>query len=113
MTHPLILVVDDHKSIATSLSLVLHRFGYECELAYSGEEALQVAESNPPELLITDFMMPGMNGCELADQFRSRFPDCKIILHTGNTIGSTVPYLVLRKPVQPEVMLGEIRHLFA
>src|SRR6266704_2843530 len=105
MARPLILVVDDRNSIANSLSLVLRRSGYECEPAYSGEEALHIAESNPPTLLITDFTMPGMNGCELADQIRSKFPDCKIILHTGNPVSLTLPYPVLRKPVQPEVML--------
>lgn len=113
MSHHLILVVDDRESVADSLAFILRRYGYECQRAYSGEQALTLAADNPPELLISDIMMPGMDGYELAEQITTKFPACKVILHTGNPGCIKPSFHVLEKPVRPEVMLGEIRQLLA
>ncbi|WP_321792851.1 response regulator [Caballeronia sp. J97] len=63
-----ILVVDDEFDILTTWRLVLEMEGYEVSTASNGRIALDAARSNPPALVITDWMMPHMDGVELIRQ---------------------------------------------
>jgi CheY-like chemotaxis protein len=63
-----ILVVDDEFDILTTWRLVLEMEGYEVSTASDGRIALDAARSNPPALVITDWMMPHMDGVELVRQ---------------------------------------------
>src|SRR5208337_2159245 len=80
---PLVLVVDDESTIADTLAEILTRSGYAAMAAYDGEGALETALLMPPELLITDVVLPEMSGIELAITMRRVFPECKIILFSG------------------------------
>src|SRR5580692_2473288 len=80
---PMVLVVDDESTIADTLTEILNRSGYAAMPAYDGESALESALLMPPELLITDVVLPGMSGIDLAITIRRIFPDCKIILFSG------------------------------
>ncbi len=60
-----ILVVDDEFDILTTWRLVLEMEGYEIATASNGRAALESARANPPDLVITDWMMPHMDGIEL------------------------------------------------
>ena len=78
-----ILVVDDVDTIARVYSRFLEREGYEVQIAFNGEEALQVWKRFKPDLIISDIRMPKMSGFELANTIRDEAPDQKIILMTG------------------------------
>ncbi len=63
---PSVLVVDDEHVIADTLAQILSLSGYAATPAYSGAAAIESALRTPPELPITDIVMPGINGVELA-----------------------------------------------
>jgi CheY-like chemotaxis protein len=109
-----VLVVDDERLIADTLSLILSQSGYKVLTAYDGKTALEIARSVPPALLITDVIMPGMTGIELAIMLVKVIPDCKVLLFSGQA--ATVDLLaaafdmgykftILNKPVPPTEML--------
>jgi CheY-like chemotaxis protein len=85
--------------------------------AYDAEEALETALLSPPELLITDVMLPGMSGIELAITMRRIFPDCKILLCSGQMIARDLlatarsdghQFTLLTKPVHPKEILARV-----
>jgi DNA-binding response OmpR family regulator len=115
-----VLIVDDERSIANMLQLILSCAGYECSVAYDGSEALRRAAEFQPHLLISDVMMPGMNGVELAKAIVHRDPTCLVLLFSGNAAtqdllqtadaeGDSFP--VLAKPMPPRELLAAITQL--
>jgi DNA-binding response OmpR family regulator len=114
---PVVLVVDDEYVIADSLAQILKHNGYAAISAYDGEAALETALTMPPELLISDVILPGMSGIELAITIRRIFPDCKVILSSGQptsarllaTAGAAGHHFVfLNKPVHPTELLEQV-----
>jgi len=112
-----ILVVDDERIIADTLSAILKKSGFAVMTAYDAEAALVLARAITPELLITDVAMPGMNGIELAIALVQSIPDCKVLLFSGQA--STIDLLdsarhrghhfnLLTKPIHPTDMLQRI-----
>ena len=79
-----LLLVDDEPNILASLRRVFQRENYELLFAQSGAEALRIMEKKPVELIMTDFMMPGMNGSELLREVRERWPNTIRIMLTGH-----------------------------
>ena len=79
-----LLLVDDEPNILASLRRVFQRENYELLFARSGEEALRIMEKQPAELIMTDFMMPGMHGSELLREVRERWPQTIRIMLTGH-----------------------------
>ena len=79
-----VLVVDDEHVIADSLALILRTRGYEALAVYDARAAIAAAPQFAPEALISDVVMPGMNGIELTTHFAHQFPDCKVLLMSGN-----------------------------
>ena len=65
-----VLVVDDSRVQRKILSGILSRFGYRVETAASGQEALDICRSQPPDLVLSDWMMPGMTGPSFCRAFR-------------------------------------------
>ncbi len=65
-----ILIVDDDENIAELISLYLEKEQYDTEMAFSGEEALQIVEAYNPDLLLLDIMLPGIDGYEVCQQVR-------------------------------------------
>ncbi len=111
---PVVLVVDDESAIADTLAEILTRSGYTAMPAYDAEEALETALLMPPELLITDVVLPGMSGIELAITIRRIFPDCKILLFSGQAATADLlasanrsghKFELLSKPVHPSELL--------
>jgi CheY-like chemotaxis protein len=113
---PVILVVDDERVIADSLTAVLRRSNFAAMAAYDALSALELAAIIPPQLLITDVSMPGMNGIQLALALVRTIADCKVLLFSGhathldlveaNAAGFHFP--LLRKPIPPNQMLARI-----
>ena len=79
-----ILLVDDENSVRTFALRVLRKKGYDVVGCNSAENALETLEKDKNfQLLITDMVMPGQNGIELAKQVQEELPDIKIILASG------------------------------
>lgn len=115
---PVILVVDDESAIADTLTEILSRSGYAAMAAYDGTDALESALLTPPELLITDVVLPGMSGIELAITIKRIFPDCKILLFSGqaatsdlltNAKNSGHHFTLLSKPIHPRELLTRVQ----
>ena len=79
----MVLVVDDERVIADTLSVILEKNGFVAMTAYNGTSALEIATQDPPKLLISDVVMPNMSGIDLAIAIRDAVPDCKVILFSG------------------------------
>src|SRR5580700_9217444 len=80
---PTILVVDDHRTIADSLADILNDSGFRAIVAYNGKEAARIAEERQPDYLLTDVVMPFMNGVELAIEVARLSPKTKTVLLSG------------------------------
>jgi len=116
-----VMVVDDESAITDTMAEILSRNGYLAMTAYDAEQALETALLTPPELLITDVMLPGMSGIELAITMRRIFPDCKILLCSGQAIALDLlaserneghNFTLLTKPVHPREMLARVADCF-
>lgn len=79
-----VLVVDDEEPILRLVDRVLKRAGYVTRLASSGADALAIAEGpGPLDVLVTDMMMPEMNGDEVARRLRLKHPALQVLYCTG------------------------------
>ena len=67
-----ILIADDEPSIVTALEFLLRRSGYDVEVARDGDEALRLAETMQPDLVLLDIMMPVKSGYEICRRLRER-----------------------------------------
>lgn len=114
---PVVLVVDDESAIADTLAEILTLSGYAAVPVYDGEEALETALVMPPELLITDVMLPGMSGIDLAISVKRIFPDCRILLFSGQAATTNLlasanraghQFTLLTKPVHPTDLLNRV-----
>ena len=110
-----VLIADDEQVIADSLAEILGRYGYATTAAYSGAMAVELAGSFRPDVIISDVVMPGMNGFEVGHLIREMIPACRIILFSGqalvpdllDTFKSEGPgFEILSKPVDPKVLLA-------
>jgi DNA-binding NtrC family response regulator len=117
-----VLVVDDERVIADTLSIILSKSGFSTMTAYDGMSAMKLAMSEPPDLLISDVVMPGMTGIELAITLSQAVPECKVLLFSGQA--TTVDLLreardegydftTLAKPVHPTDMLKRVSECLA
>lgn len=113
-----ILIVDDEYLIADILGYALEDEGYMVAKASNGRKGLEVLDRERPELVITDFMMPVMDGLEFARAIRARpqSANLPVILMSGAqaSIGRAEPALfsaVFDKPFQLDAVLATVRSL--
>jgi CheY-like chemotaxis protein len=115
-----VLIVDDERSVAETLSMILQGEGYDAATAYDGPTALQKLEFFVPDCVISDVIMPGMNGIELCDIIEKKHPECHILLFSGqasthelvekaHTAGHS--WELLAKPLDPEELLAKLASL--
>jgi CheY-like chemotaxis protein len=109
-----ILVVDDERDIRNLVRLLVERAGYTVLEAANAQEALRVLAAGPihPQLLLTDIVMPGMNGLALAAQVHHAQPSLPVIFMTGfaNEYQAELSGSVcLRKPFKPAELLTAIQ----
>ncbi|MBI4514891.1 MAG: sigma-54-dependent Fis family transcriptional regulator [Deltaproteobacteria bacterium] len=91
MTAPRLLVVDDKRDLARGVALVLSGLSDDIVVAHSAEEALELLEQRPADLVLSDIKMPGRDGLSLLDCIRERWPETRVILFTAyGTIESAV-----------------------
>lgn len=105
-----VFIVDDHKLIADTLAAIFRSLGYEAEAFYSPASAIQAGSRNMPDVLVTDFCMPEMDGLTLACRMTDQKADCKIIVMSGDVAAARQhpardKYPVLEKPVSIALLL--------
>jgi DNA-binding NtrC family response regulator len=112
-----VLVVDDERVIADTLGTILRNAGYEAAVSYDAQSALIQCERTNPYLVITDVIMPGMDGVEMAMLIRERHPECKILLISGQAATTNLledarrrgyDFELLAKPIHPEDLLAKL-----
>jgi two-component system cell cycle sensor histidine kinase/response regulator CckA len=96
-----ILLVEDEAPVRKMTTLLLERLGYQVQNASSGEEALRLARGNREkiDLLLTDMLMPGMSGSELADALLARDPALKVLFLSGHTVDTVVRHSAVHTEV--------------
>ncbi len=115
---PKVLVADDERVIADTLAIILNQSGFQATAVYSGETAVETAETLRPDMVISDVMMADLNGIDAAIKIRGLLPSCKILLFSGQA--STADLLdrarvqghefeILAKPVHPQDLLARLR----
>jgi CheY-like chemotaxis protein len=113
-----VLVADDEKVIADTLAIILSQNGFEATAVYSGTEAVRRAKETTPDLVISDVIMPDMNGIQAAIQIRAMLPKTKILLFSGQAATADLledarkqghEFEILAKPVHPQDLLAKIK----
>ncbi|HET9132451.1 MAG TPA: response regulator [Terriglobia bacterium] len=113
-----IIVVDDDSLIAESLADILNGEGFEVSAVFSGPDAIDWARRNQPDVLVSDVVMPGMNGIEAATSIREFLPQCRVILFSGQALTNNLlaearahghTFEMLAKPVNPYSLLAALR----
>lgn len=117
-TKPRVLVADDEKVIADTLAIILNQNGYDATAVYTGTAAVERARSTRPDLIISDVIMPDMNGIDAAIKIRAFLPGCKILLFSGQAATADLledarkrghEFEILAKPVHPQDLLQKLR----
>ncbi|MEH6345570.1 MAG: response regulator [Bermanella sp.] len=118
-----ILLIDDDRQLNTLLSLKLKGQGYHVQSAYDGEEAFDLYEKCIPDLIITDILMPGVDGLEFLLKIRDKHPDAhfKTLAMSGGGKISSKDYLnwmeslgaegVMAKPFKLELFIEKVNQL--
>lgn len=114
---PVVFVVDDEPNIARTAALILCREGFDARGFTEPLTALEAARSDAPNLLLSDVIMPKLNGYELVSKILENCPDCKALLFTGNPsardnfagTAAERDLEILLKPVQPLDLLDVVR----
>jgi len=115
-----ILVVDDEQRIADTLALILRSKGYTVEVAYEGISGVEIYRSMLPDLVISDVVMPRMNGVEMAIAIRREFPNSRILLFSGQAVSADMldetrsrgyDFELLAKPIHPNELLQKVNEL--
>jgi YesN/AraC family two-component response regulator len=78
-----VLVADDERLIADTLAIILNESGFEATAVYTGDDAIQTAKTLLSDVLISDVVMPGLNGINAAIEIPKVLPTCKILLLSG------------------------------
>jgi CheY-like chemotaxis protein len=118
-----VLIVDDDRLVADTLTLIFERNGFAAKQAYSADEALESSRTFAPNLLLCDVSMPGRDGLSLVDDVTREMPACRILVLTGfysnlknvreHARKLSHPMGILTKPCQPSELLREAAALLA
>jgi DNA-binding response OmpR family regulator len=113
----LVFVVDNEPVISQTLAVILNKAGFSALAFDDPFAAIAASEYSPPDLLIADVMMPGFTGIELAVLFRKAYPECKVLLFSGQAATTDLltdaceqgyDFDVLAKPVHPSDLLAKL-----
>jgi CheY-like chemotaxis protein len=113
-----IIVIDDEALIAETVVEILTQEGFDAVSVSSGSSAIELAKEVRPAIILSDVIMPGLNGIETGIKIREIVPNCKIVLFSGQA--ATVDLLenarkqghrfeILAKPIKPEHLISVIR----
>jgi len=113
-----VLVVDDETLIADTIAQILNKNGFRATAVYSGAAAIALARQECPDLVLSDVMMPHIDGVEAAITIRQACPQTRIVLISGQA--ATVEILsrarergyefeLLPKPIHPALLIRHLR----
>ena len=86
-----VLIVDDEKNIVSSLQEILNDEGYEIVTAEDGLDALEMVQAEPPDLVLLDIWIPGMDGIEVLQVIKTYHPEIEVLVMSGHgTIDTAV-----------------------
>ena len=117
---PRVLVVDDERLLADTTAAILRRAGFDAKTAYDAFGAMEMTASFHPDYLLTDIMMPMMNGVELAIAITKMYPTTKILLFSGQagivnileeSKAKGFEFPLLAKPVHPLKLIERLQNL--
>lgn len=110
-----VLVVDDEKIVADTFAMIIQMENYEARAVYSAEEAVEILASFEPKIVVSDIVMGGMSGFDLAIYLAEHRPDCRVILVSGHAfhqpeVARTIKhgFEFLTKPVEPADLLARL-----
>ncbi len=78
-----ILVIDDDPGVREYLEAVVSRWGYRVSAVATAEQAFRQLDEIPPDLILLDLLLPGMNGLEALHRFKRRLPDVPVVMVSG------------------------------
>jgi DNA-binding response OmpR family regulator len=119
---PLVLVADGEALIVETLQAVLNMRGLATAPAFNGKQALEMARLAPPDILIADVALPGMDGFDLALEFSKIAPNCDIILISGEPSSCSraaeyraqgCDFVLMMRPVHPQDLLACVFELLS
>ena len=114
---PRVLIVDDSRSMRQTLRLLLSP-DFDCTLAEDGLSALTQARTHPPDLILSDVSMAGMDGYELCRRVRAEPPlqQVPFVFLSGHEPRAVLPepgHIYLLKPVRPDILVSRMHELLA
>jgi CheY-like chemotaxis protein len=112
-----ILLVEDDDALRRMFADVLRSNGYGVEEASSGDEAVAAIDRQCPDLLLSDLVLPGPNGQELASLCRARCPDTILVFMSGFTAEELHDLAIkqvvfIPKPISPQELVATLEQLF-
>lgn len=118
---PQIVVIDDDAMVRTAVTRILEAEGFQVALAGDGREGLRLMRSLQPRLVITDIIMPEMEGIETIREMRREHSDLKIMAISGGARMGNANFLdmartmgadaIMEKPFEPEDLVAKVRQL--
>lgn len=112
-----LLVVDDDIHMVRMLKIMLEAEGYSVDTAMSGPEALEKIKTDPPSLVLLDYMMPGMHGLDVLREIKKNHGDVEVIVVTGHGSEKLAVEMMkkgasnyIQKPFSREELLRAVRH---
>ncbi len=115
-----VLVVDDEELIAESVAEILRTEGFDAIAAFSGQEALELAKELCPDIVLSDVLMPDMDGVDTAIRIRDACPKTRILLFSGQAATSDLlerakskghQFELLPKPLHPTRLIAAINRV--
>jgi two-component system nitrogen regulation response regulator NtrX len=111
-----ILVIDDEAAIRDTMRMILEYEGHEVLLAGSGQEGLQVAQAESPDLVFLDIKMPGMDGLEVLTRLRQQIDSLPVVIVSAHGSATTAleagrlgAYRFIEKPLSKDYVLDAVR----
>lgn len=118
----LVYIVDDDEISWSTLAFILNQRGVDAEGFTNPLKALEAAAVKCPDFLLTDISMFQMNGVDLGLKFHELYPQCKVILFSGNKFGAPLIeraerdghfFTFLQRPLHPRDLLNTLRQMGA
>lgn len=112
-TRPKILSIDDHQMLNMMRQKVLATAGFDCDLAYTAEQALAMVITANYDTVLLDYYLPGTTGLQVANTMKTLRPDLTIVVVTGEELyeRSDAVHSYLMKGEGPEALIARLRSL--